>query len=96
MRYSVRQSYELLADRRFYQAPANRGAEHPDAASYGRLVADGWRHTSGEISKYDALQLPKQGSKIHASERLADVEWAVKAVWEYYVPHRSSGPGISP
>ena len=40
------ESYELycLADRRFYETPTNRGAEHPDFALCVRPVQAGWDH----------------------------------------------------
>ena len=44
------EGYELycLADRRFYETPTNRGAEHPDFALCARPVPDGWDHIPGD------------------------------------------------
>jgi serine/threonine protein kinase len=91
MHETAQQSYEFycLADRRFYETPANRGAEHPDFAIAKRPVPDGWRHVPGETWMHYApaeLRLPQQGWKIHVSARLADVERTLEAVWEYCVP----------
>ncbi|TDW60660.1 class III lanthionine synthetase LanKC [Kribbella pratensis] len=87
----MHESYEFycLADRRFYETPANRGAQHPDFAIAGRAVPDGWRHVPGEQWMHyapDNLRLPAQGWKIHVSARLQDVEQTLEAVWEYCVP----------
>ena len=87
----MHESYEFycLADRRFYETPANRGAQHPDFAIAGRAVPDGWRHVPGEQWMHyapDNLRLPAQGWKIHVSARLQDVERTLEAVWEYCVP----------
>ncbi|MEU4190574.1 class III lanthionine synthetase LanKC [Kribbella sp. NPDC026611] len=85
------ESYEFycLADRFFYETPANRGAEHPDFAIAARELPAGWQHVAGETWMHYApadLQLPDQGWKIHVSARLADVERTLEAVWEYCVP----------
>src|SRR5690242_8631734 len=87
----MHESYEFycLADRRFYETPANRGAQHPDFVIAGRAVPDGWRHVPGEQWMHyapDNLRLPAQGWKIHVSARLQDVERTLEAVWEYCVP----------
>ncbi|TCC53596.1 lantipeptide synthetase [Kribbella capetownensis] len=87
----MHESYEFycLADRTFYESPANRGAQHPDFALAGRAVPDRWRHVPGETWMHYApneLKLPAQGWKIHVSARLADVERTLEAVWEYCVP----------
>ncbi|WP_371405520.1 class III lanthionine synthetase LanKC [Kribbella sp. NBC_00662] len=87
----MHESYEFycLADRRFYETPANRGAQHPDFAIAGRAVPEGWRHVPGEQWMHyapDNLRLPAQGWKIHVSARLQDVERTLEAVWEYCVP----------
>ena len=88
----MHESYEFycLADRRFYETPANRGAQHPDFAITQRPVPGGWRHVPGEQWMHYApenLQLPLQGWKVHVSARLQDVERTLDAVWEYCVPH---------
>lgn len=88
----MHESYEFycLADRRFYETPANRGAQHPDFAITQRPVPGGWRHVPGEQWMHYApehLQLPPQGWKVHVSARLQDVERTLDAVWEYCVPH---------
>jgi hypothetical protein len=85
------ESYELycLADRRFYDTPANRGAEHPDFALCSRPVPDGWDHVPGDMWMHYAptgLKLPEQGWKIHVSSGLADAERALATVWDYCVP----------
>jgi serine/threonine protein kinase len=85
------ESYEFycLADRRFYETPANRGAQHPDFTITQRSVPDGWRHVPGEQWMHYApqnLQIPNQGWKIHVSARLQDVERTLEAVWEYCAP----------
>jgi hypothetical protein len=85
------ESYELycLADRRFYDTPANRGAEHPDFALCSRPVPAGWQHVPGELWMHYAptgLELPAQGWKIHVSAGLADAERALDTVWDYCVP----------
>ncbi|MEV0791680.1 class III lanthionine synthetase LanKC [Kribbella sp. NPDC050459] len=87
----MHESYEFycLADRRFYETPANRGAQHPDFAITQRPVPGGWRHVPGEQWMHYApenLQLPLQGWKVHVSARLQDVERTLDAVWEYCVP----------
>ncbi|MEU4292732.1 class III lanthionine synthetase LanKC [Kribbella sp. NPDC026596] len=87
----MHESYEFycLADRRFYETPANRGAQHPDFAICAREVPQGWRQVPGETWMHYApanLQLPQQGWKIHTSARLSDVERTLEAVWEYCVP----------
>ncbi|RZU19955.1 protein kinase-like protein [Kribbella rubisoli] len=87
----MHESYEFycLADRRFYETPANRGAQHPDFTIAGRAVPEGWRHVPGEQWMHYApgnLRLPAQGWKIHVSARLQDVERTLEAVWEYCVP----------
>ncbi|MFD3402631.1 class III lanthionine synthetase LanKC [Kribbella sp. NPDC058693] len=87
----MHESYEFycLADRRFYETPANRGAQHPDFAVANRAVPDGWRHVPGEQWMHyapEGLRLPKQGWKIHVSARLQDVQRTLEAVWEYCVP----------
>jgi hypothetical protein len=87
----MHESYEFycLADRRFYETPANRGAQHPDFAITRRAVPDGWQHVAGDQWMHYAptdLQLPAQGWKIHVSARLQDVERTLDAVWEYCVP----------
>ncbi|GAB2634454.1 class III lanthionine synthetase LanKC [Kribbella swartbergensis] len=91
MRDGAQESYEFycLADRTFYETPANRGAEHPDFALCARQVPDGWQHVQGETWMHYApadLHLPPQGWKIHVSARLADVERTLEAVWDYCVP----------
>ncbi|TDD28103.1 lantipeptide synthetase [Kribbella turkmenica] len=91
MRDGAQESYEFycLADRTFYETPANRGAEHPDFALCDRPVPEGWQHVPGETWMHYApgdLRLPQQGWKIHVSARLADVERTLEAVWEYCVP----------
>ncbi|MEI8407473.1 MULTISPECIES: class III lanthionine synthetase LanKC [unclassified Kribbella] len=91
MRDGAQESYEFycLADRTFYETPANRGAQHPDFALCAREVPAGWQHVPGETWMHYApsdLQLPQQGWKIHVSARLADVERTLEAVWEYCVP----------
>lgn len=85
------ESYELycLADRRFYDTPANRGAEHPDFPLCSRPVPVGWEHVPGDMWMHYApagLGLPAQGWKIHVSSGLADAERALTAVWDYCVP----------
>ncbi|NIK56090.1 class III lanthionine synthetase LanKC [Kribbella shirazensis] len=87
----MHESYEFycLADRRFYETPARRGAQHPDFAITGRAVPDDWEHVPGEQWMHYAprsLALPAQGWKIHVSARLQDVERTLEAVWEYCVP----------
>ncbi|WP_433162992.1 class III lanthionine synthetase LanKC [Kribbella sp. CA-247076] len=91
MRDDAQESYEFycLADRTFYETPANRGAQHPDFALCDRPVPEGWQHVPGDTWMHYApsdLQLPPQGWKIHVSARLADVERTLEAVWEYCVP----------
>ncbi|MEU4391868.1 class III lanthionine synthetase LanKC [Kribbella sp. NPDC023855] len=85
------ESYELycLADRRFYDSPTNRGAEHPDFAVCARPVPAGWSHVPGETWMHyapDGLELPAQGWKIHVSSGLDDAEQTLAAVWDYCVP----------
>ncbi|WP_433011198.1 class III lanthionine synthetase LanKC [Kribbella sp. CA-294648] len=85
------ESYELycLADRRFYESPTNRGAEHPDFALCARPVPAGWSHVPGETWMHyapDGLELPAQGWKIHVSSGLEDAERTLAAVWDYCVP----------
>ncbi|ADB35496.1 serine/threonine protein kinase [Kribbella flavida DSM 17836] len=85
------ESYELycLADRLFYDTPANRGAEHPDFAQASRPVPAGWQHVAGEMWMHyapDGLRLPAQGWKVHVSAGLADAERVLDAVWDYCVP----------
>src|SRR5882757_1538899 len=85
------ESYELycLADRRFYETPTNRGAEHPDFGLCARPVPDGWEHVAGEMWMHYApagLVLPAQGWKIHVSSGLEDAERTLTAVWDYCVP----------
>ena len=85
------ESYELycLADRRFYETPTNRGAEHPDFALCASGVPDGWEHVAGEMWMHYApggLKLPAQGWKIHVSSGLEDAERTLAAVWDYCVP----------
>ena len=85
------ESYELycLADRRFYDTPANRGAEHPDFTLCARPVPDGWSHVPGEMWMHyapDGLELPAQGWKVHVSSGLEDAERTLAAVWDYCVP----------
>jgi serine/threonine protein kinase len=87
----MHESYEFycLADRRFYETPANRGAQHPDFAITRRAVPDGWQHVPGEQWMHyapDQLRLPDQGWKVHVSARLQDVARTLEAVWEYCVP----------
>jgi serine/threonine protein kinase len=87
----MHESYEFycLADRRFYETPANRGAQHPDFAIAGRAVPDGWRYVPGEQWMHyapDGLRLPAQGWKVHVSARLQDVARTLEAVWGYCVP----------
>ncbi|TDO62492.1 protein kinase-like protein [Kribbella sp. VKM Ac-2571] len=87
----MHESYEFycLADRRFYETPTNRGAQHPDFAITQRPVPAGWQHAPGEQWMHyapDGLRLPPQGWKIHVSARLQDVERTLEAVWEYCVP----------
>ena len=87
----MHESYEFycLADRRFYETPANRGAQHPDFAITQRPVPSGWQHVPGEQWMHyapDGLRLPQQGWKIHVSAQLQDVERTLEAVWEYCVP----------
>ncbi|MGW7679270.1 class III lanthionine synthetase LanKC [Kribbella sp. NPDC054772] len=87
----MHESYEFycLADRRFYETPANRGAQHPDFAITQRPVPEHWQHVPGEQWMHYApedLELAKQGWKIHVSARLQDVERTLEAVWEYCVP----------
>jgi serine/threonine protein kinase len=87
----MHESYEFycLADRHFYETPANRGARHPDFAITRRSLPDGWQHVPGEQWMHyapAALQLPEQGWKVHVSARLQDVERTLEAVWEYCVP----------
>ncbi|MFI6673442.1 class III lanthionine synthetase LanKC [Kribbella sp. NPDC050470] len=91
MHETAQDSYEFycLADRTFYETPANRGAQHADFALCGRAVPDGWQHVPGETWMHYApadLRLPAQGWKIHVSARLADVERTLEAVWDYCVP----------
>jgi serine/threonine protein kinase len=91
MRDGAQESYEFycLADRTFYETPANRGAQHPDFALCAREAPDGWQHVPGETWMHYAppdLRLPPQGWKIHVSARLADVERTLEAVWDYCVP----------
>src|ERR1700742_2893190 len=90
-RTAMHESYEFycLADRRFYETPANRGAQHPDFPICSRPVPAGWQHVPGETWMHYApadLKLPQQGWKIHVSARLADVERTLEAVWDYCVP----------
>lgn len=85
------ESYELycLADRRFYDTPANRGAEHPDFTLCSRPVPAGWSHVPGEMWMHyapDDLELPAQGWKIHVSSGLEDAERTLAVVWDYCVP----------
>lgn len=85
------ESYELycLADRRFYDSPTNRGAEHPDFALCARPVPAGWSHVPGETWMHyapDGLELPAQGWKIHVSSGLEDAEKTLAVVWDYCVP----------
>ncbi|MEV8376047.1 class III lanthionine synthetase LanKC [Kribbella sp. NPDC056861] len=85
------EQYELycLADRLFYDTPANRGAEVPDFAACARAVPSGWEHVAGEVWMNYApagLRLPQQGWKIHVSAGLDDAEQAIAAIWEYCVP----------
>ncbi|MDX6259870.1 MAG: putative SapB synthase, partial [Kribbellaceae bacterium] len=85
------ESYELycLADRRFYDSPTNRGAEHPDFALCSRPVPAGWSHVPGETWMHyapDGLELPAQGWKIHVSSGLEDAERTLAVVWDYCVP----------
>ncbi|TDU90494.1 protein kinase-like protein [Kribbella voronezhensis] len=85
------ESYELycLADRRFYDTPTKRGAEHPDFALCSRPVPAGWQHVPGDLWMHYAptgLKLPDQGWKIHVSAGLADAERALATVWDYCVP----------
>jgi serine/threonine protein kinase len=87
----MHESYEFycLADRHFYETPANRGARHPDFAITRRSLPDGWQHVPGEQWMHYApagLRLPEQGWKVHVSARLQDVERTLEAVWEYCVP----------
>lgn len=87
----MHESYEFycLADRHFYETPANRGAQHPDFAITRRPVPDTWQHVPGEQWMHYApagLRLPEQGWKVHVSARLQDVERTLEAVWEYCVP----------
>ncbi|MEU8221629.1 class III lanthionine synthetase LanKC [Kribbella sp. NPDC048915] len=87
----MHESYEFycLADRRFYETPAHRGAQHPDFAITQRPVPAGWQHVPGEQWMHYAptdVQLPKQGWKVHVSARLQDVARTLEAVWEYCVP----------
>ncbi|MFC0627011.1 class III lanthionine synthetase LanKC [Kribbella deserti] len=83
--------YELycLADRRFYDSPVNRGAEHPDFPQSTLPVPAGWEHHAGEVWMNYApagLELPPQGWKIHVSSCLADAERTLAVVWDYCVP----------
>jgi hypothetical protein len=85
------EQYELycLADRQFYDTPANRGIEDPDFALCSRPVPDGWEHDAGEIWMHYAPHdpgLPLQGWKIHVSSCLEDAERTLAAVWNYCVP----------
>ncbi|WBQ06059.1 class III lanthionine synthetase LanKC [Kribbella sp. CA-293567] len=85
------ESYELycLADRRFYDSPTNRGAEHPDFALCSRPVPAGWSHVPGETWMHyapDGLELPAQGWKVHVSAGLEDAERTLAEVWDYCVP----------
>lgn len=85
------ESYELycLADRRFYDSPTNRGAEHPDFTLCSRPVPAGWSHVPGETWMHyapDGLELPAQGWKIHVSSGLEDAEKTLAVVWDYCVP----------
>ncbi|MFG1909308.1 class III lanthionine synthetase LanKC [Kribbella sp. NPDC048928] len=87
----MHESYEFycLADRHFYETPANRGARHPDFAITRRSLPDGWQHVPGEQWMHYApagLRLPEQGWKVHVSARLQDVERTLEAVWAYCVP----------
>ncbi|MEU0089137.1 class III lanthionine synthetase LanKC [Kribbella sp. NPDC006257] len=83
------EQYELycLADRLFYDLPADRGAT--DFAACGRTVPAGWQHQSGDVwMNYAPVDagLPQQGWKIHVSAGLDDAEQAIATVWEYCVP----------
>ncbi|WBQ08234.1 class III lanthionine synthetase LanKC [Kribbella sp. CA-293567] len=85
------EQYELycLADRLFYDTPANRGTEVPDFAAGARPVPSGWDHQAGEVWMNYApagLRLPAQGWKIHVSAGLDDAERAIAAIWDYCVP----------
>ncbi len=85
------ESYELycLADRRFYETPTNRGAEHPDFALCARPVPTGWQHVPGDTWMHyapEGIELPAQGWKIHVSSGLEDAERTLAVVWDYCVP----------
>jgi class III lanthionine synthetase len=85
------EQYELycLADRLFYDTPANRGAEDPDFAACARPVPDGWEHHAGDVWMHYApsgAEIPPQGWKIHVSAGLDDAEHAIATVWDYCVP----------
>jgi tRNA A-37 threonylcarbamoyl transferase component Bud32 len=85
------EQYELycLADRLFYDRPANRGLEDPDVALCSRPVPAGWEHDAGDIWMHYAPHdhsLPMQGWKIHVSSCLEDAERTLGAVWDYCVP----------
>lgn len=83
--------YELycLADRLFYDTPANRGAEHPDFGICGRAIPAGWEHEPSDVwmnyGQRDA-KLPPQGWKIHVSAGVEDAEGVLDRVWDYCVP----------
>lgn len=85
------EQYELycLADRQFYDTPANRGTEDPDFALCSRPVPDGWEHEAGDIWMHYAphdVSLPLQGWKIHVSSCLEDALRVLGVVWDYCVP----------
>lgn len=85
------EQYELycLADRYFYDTPANRGEQHPDFSVCSRPVPQGWLHEPSNIwmfySPADA-QLPLQGWKIHVSAGLDDADRVLTQLWDYCVP----------
>ncbi|MDQ4111037.1 MAG: class III lanthionine synthetase LanKC, partial [Actinomycetota bacterium] len=83
--------YELycLADRLFYDTPANRGSEHPDFGICGRAVPAGWEHEPSDVwMNYGQrdVKLPPQGWKIHVSAGVDDAEGVLERVWDYCVP----------
>jgi len=85
------EQYDLycLADRHFYDTPANQGVEDPGFALCSRPVPDGWEHDAGDIWMHYAphnAALPLQGWKIHVSSCLEDAGRTLEAVWDYCVP----------